>query len=77
VVVMKTSPSTGIPRRTFHDWLEEMHARTGEKISIRDFDGLDRSDFERAYYEMPMSEREFQQRLGRCTITVKLPSEVR
>ena len=62
--------------RTFHGWLQEMEARTGEKITIRDFDGLDRADFQRAYYEKPMTETEFQHRLGRCTMSVKLPAGI-
>lgn len=79
--VLHVAPgSPGVPppeRRTFDGWLQEMEARTGEKITIRDFDGLDRADFQRAYYERPMTESEFQHRLGRCTMSVKLPAEIR
>ena len=74
--VQRSGPDDSSPLRlTFHAWLEEMHRRTGEKITIRDFDGLDRADFQRAYNETPMTETEFQHRLGRCTMSVKLPVE--
>ena len=63
--------------RTFHGWLQQMEARAGEKITVRDFDGLDRADFQHAYYEKPMTETELQHRLGRCTMSVKLPAEIR
>ena len=72
--VVSVPPS---PRHSFHGGLEEIKARGEKKISIHDFDGLDRAHFEPACYEMPMTEREFQQRLGRCTITVKVPPELR
>lgn len=74
--MQRFGPNDRSPLRiTFHDWLEEMHRRTGEKITVRDFDGLDRADFQRAYHEAPMTETEFQRRLGRCTLSVKLPLE--
>lgn len=64
-------------RRTFHDWLQELRRRTGEEITVRDFDGAARADFHRACEETPMMEPEFQHRLGRCTFSVKLPVEAR
>ena len=59
-------------QKSFHDWLEALNAKSAHKIVIRDFDGLDRGDFERAYRGAPMTERDFQHRLGRCTFNIKI-----
>jgi UDP-3-O-[3-hydroxymyristoyl] glucosamine N-acyltransferase len=58
-------------RKSFHDWLEELNAKSAHQIVIRDFDGLDRGDFERAYRGTLMTEREFHKRLARCTFNLK------
>lgn len=73
VVAAGQAPSVAPPaKKSFHDWLEALNAKSTHQIIIRDFDGLDRGDFERAYRGTPMTEKEFQQRLGRCTFNIKI-----
>ncbi len=72
VVAAGQAPSVAPPpKMSFHDWLEALNAKSVHKIVIRDFDGLERGDFERAYRGTPMTEKEFQQRLSRCTFNLK------
>ena len=73
VVAAGQAPSVAPPpKKSFHDWLETLNAKSAHKIVIRDFDGLDRGDFERSYRGTPMTEKEFQQRLSRCTFNLKV-----
>ena len=73
VVAAGQAPSVAPPpKKSFHDWLEALNAKSAHQIVIRDFDGLDRGDFERAYRGTPMTEQEFQQRLARCTFNIKV-----
>ena len=66
------APAVAPPvKKSFHDWLQELNARSSHKIVIRDFDGLDRADFARSYREVSMTEKEFQQKLARCTFNIK------
>jgi UDP-3-O-[3-hydroxymyristoyl] glucosamine N-acyltransferase len=66
------APSVAPPtKKSFHDWLEALNAKSVHKIVIRDFEGPDRADFEQAYRETPMTEKEFQKRLAHCTFNLK------
>jgi UDP-3-O-[3-hydroxymyristoyl] glucosamine N-acyltransferase len=72
VVAAGQAPSVAPPtKKSFHDWLEGLNAKSVHKIVIRDFDGLDHADFEQAYRGTPMTEKEFQKRLSRCTFNLK------
>lgn len=67
------APAVAPPiRKTFHDWLHELNAKSAHKIVIRDFDGLNRSDFDRSYRQTLMTEKEFQQKLARCTFNIEV-----
>lgn len=67
------APAVAPPvRRSFHEWLQELNAKSAHKIVVRDFDGLDRANFHRSCREMPMTESEFQQKLARCTFNIKI-----
>jgi len=54
-------------RRTFQEWLDALNSRAAHKIVIRDCDGPDRG-----HPGALMTEREFQQKLGRCTFNIRV-----
>lgn len=60
------------PLKSFQDWLDELNRKTGHKIVIRDYDGLDRTDLQKSLRATPMTEREFQRKLARCTFNIKV-----
>ncbi len=67
------APAVAPPvRKSFHDWLHELNAKSAHQIVIRDFDGLDRANFERSYRGTLMTEKEFQTKLARCSFNIKV-----
>lgn len=59
-------------QQSFHAWLEDLNAKSSQKIVIRDFDGVHQDDFETACRHTLMTEQEFRQKLARCTIQLKM-----
>lgn len=60
------------PRKTFQQWLDDSNRKSAHQIVIRDYDGLDRGNLDKSLHGTLMTEREFQQRLARCTFNIKV-----
>lgn len=73
VVTASCEPGVATPPlKSFQDWLEDLNRKSSHQIVIRDYDGLDRSNLKKSLRATPMSEREFQKRLARCTFNIKV-----
>lgn len=67
------APAVGPPMlKPFHDWLQELNARSPYKITIRDYGAAGGVEVERDQRETPMTEAEFQLKLGDCIVGLKV-----
>jgi len=72
VVAAGQDPAIAPPAlKSFQEWLDELNGKSDHKIVIRDYDGLDRSNLQKALRGTPMTEGEFQRKLSRCTFNIK------